>query len=94
MSASSRDYLAIAREHLARTRTGVEATPEATPVAAHWAGGWIAPAVCRCGEVTAPFLLIRPDGSRAVLCPRGHFTPARRDRDGTAGPAPSTGGAA
>ena len=40
--------------------------------------GWLVPAVCpQCGDVTAPFLLIRPDDSALVLCASGHWTPAR-----------------
>jgi hypothetical protein len=39
--------------------------------------GFVAPAACpRCGEPTAPLLLVRADGSRAVLCRRGHWTTA------------------
>ena len=40
-----------------------------------------APAACSvCGEVTLPFLLLRSEGTRAVLCPRGHWTPAREEK--------------
>lgn len=55
-----------------------EETPQGCPAGETvQLSGFLAPATCpRCGEPTAPLMLIRSDGSRAVLCPQGHWTPA------------------
>jgi hypothetical protein len=43
---------------------------------------FVAPAACpRCGEPTAPLFLVRADGSRAVLCRRGHWTTAHQESE-------------
>jgi hypothetical protein len=38
------------------------------------------PAVCpRCGQPVAPLLIVRGDGTLATVCPRGHWTRARKE---------------